>query len=196
MSHIPQSINNLINHFAKLPGIGQKTASRLTYYLLHKPEQEIVDFGNALVNLKKNLQLCQTCFNYAETNPCHICKNDKRDKSLVCIVEQPLDILAIEKTHYNGLYHVLHGALSPIDGIGPEHLTLEKLKNRARDNTIKEIIIATNPTLEGEATATYIFTILDQNPIKISRLAFGIPMGVDLEYTDEITLAKAMDNRN
>lgn len=195
MSHIPQSINNLINHFAKLPGIGQKTASRLTYYLLHKPEQDITDFGNALINLKKSLHLCQTCFNYAETNPCHICQNNKRDQSIICVVEQPLDILAIEKTHFNGLYHVLHGALSPIDGISPEHLTLEHLKTRVGKGTIQEVIIATNPTLEGEATSTYIHRLLENQPIKISRLGFGIPMGVDLEYTDEITLAKAMDNR-
>ncbi len=195
MPQIPQSINNLITHFSKLPGIGQKTASRLTYYLLHKSEQETNDFGQALINLKKNLRLCQTCFNYSETDPCHICQNSKRDNTIICVVEQPLDILAIEKTHYNGLYHVLHGALSPIDGITPEHLTLESLKNRTEKNPPQELIIATNPTLEGEATATYIQRLLEPVKIKISRLGFGVPMGVDLEYTDEITLSKALANR-
>lgn len=195
MSHIPQSINNLINHFAKLPGIGHKTASRLTYYLLHKSDQDVIDFGNALTGLKQNLSLCSNCHNYTQEDPCQICQDPKRQASTICVVEQPLDIIAIEKTNYRGLYHVLHGALSPIEGIGPEHLTLEKLNLRTKNNQIKEIIIATNPNLEGEATSIYIQNMLEKENIKITRLAFGLPMGTDLEYTDEITLSKAMEGR-
>ncbi|MFA4930727.1 MAG: recombination mediator RecR [Patescibacteria group bacterium] len=195
MAHIPSSISNLINHFSRLPGIGQKTASRLTYYLLHKNNQEILDFGSALTNLKQNLQLCSNCHNYTNTNPCLICQDPKREAQTICVVEQPLDIIAIEKTNYRGHYHVLHGALSPIDGIGPEHLTLDNLYRRLQNQDIAELIIATNPNLEGEATAIYIQNMLKTNNIHITRLAFGLPMGTDLEYTDEITLTKAMEGR-
>ena len=195
MSNIPSSINNLINQFAKLPGIGQKTASRLTYYLLHKSKEDIENFGFAFLNLKKNLSLCQNCHTYTENNPCDICSDARRDQSIICVVEQPLDVIAIEKTGFRGHYHVLHGSLAPIEGIGPEHLTLENLKNRIINTPIKELIIATNPNLEGEATFMYIQDMLKNNQLKITRLAFGLPMGIDLEYTDEITLTKAFEGR-
>lgn len=196
MSHTPKSILNLINHFSKLPGIGPKSASRLTYLLLKKSNNEIIDFGNALLNLKKNLTYCSTCHNYTETDPCEICQDPKKNSHIVCVVEQPLDILAVEKTSYNGIYHVLHGALAPIEGIGPEHLTLEHLLNRIKNDEIEELIIATNPNLEGESTAIYIQNMLKQfSNLKITRLAFGLPMGSDLEYVDEITLNRAFEGR-
>ncbi|MBU0647952.1 recombination mediator RecR [Patescibacteria group bacterium] len=195
MNHIPQSITNLINQFAKLPGIGQKTASRLTYYLLRKSGQDVLDFGQAMTNLKKNLISCSRCHNYANQDPCSICQDPKRDPQTICVIEQPLDIIAVEKTGFKGHYHVLHGALAPIEGIGPEHLTLENLKNKVNNNDMFELIIATNPNLEGEATAIYIQNMLSDQNIKITRLAFGLPMGIDLEYTDEITLTKAFEGR-
>lgn len=195
MQYLPNSIQELINHFAKLPGIGPKTASRLTYYLLTKPEQEVVDFGQTMTELKTNLQYCVNCHNYAEQKLCNICSNPKRDPNIVCVVEQPLDVVAIEKTSFNGLYHILHGVLAPIEGIGPEHLTLENLRQRISDNPIEEIVIATNPSLEGEATAIYIQNMFKTNSIKITRLAQGLPIGSDLEYADEITLSKAFEGR-
>lgn len=196
MSNISKPIQNLINHFSKLPGIGSKTASRLTYYLLKKPNNEVLDFGNALINLQKNLVYCSRCHNYTEIDPCEICRNPKKNSNIICVVEQPLDVLAIEKTSFGGVYHVLHGALAPIEGIGPEHLTLDQLKSRINREHIEEIIIATNPNLEGEATAIYIQNMLQSRPnLKITRLAFGLPMGTDLEYVDEITLGRAFDGR-
>jgi len=195
MQYLPNSIQDLINHFAKLPGIGPKTASRLTYYLLTKPDQEVVDFGQTMANLKTNLQYCANCHNYAEQKLCNICSNPKRDPNIICVIEQPLDVVAIEKTSFSGLYHILHGALAPIEGIGPEHLTLDNLRQRIADNPIEEIVIATNPSLEGEATAIYIQNMFKNNQIKITRLAQGLPIGADLEYADEITLSKAFEGR-
>jgi len=196
MADIPKPIQNLINHFSKLPGIGPKSASRLTYYLLKKPNNEVLDFGNALSNLQKNLVYCSKCHNYTEIDPCNICQNPKKNPKLICVVEQPLEVLAIEKTSFSGIYHVLHGAITPIEGIGPDQLTLDNLKKRAKNEDIEEIIIATNPNLEGEATAIYIQNMFKDNPtIKITRLAFGLPMGSDLEYIDEITLGRALEGR-
>lgn len=195
MNHTPKSITNLVNQFSKLPGIGQKTASRLTYYLLRKAPQEVQQFGQALIDLQKKLIFCSECYNYTEDNPCLICSDTSRDNHILCVVEQPLDIIALEKTGYKGIYHVLHGALAPIEGIGPEHLTLENLQKRIETKEIKEIIIATNPNLEGEATFIYIQNMFKNKSIKISRLAFGLPVGSDLEYADEITLTKAMEGR-
>ncbi len=196
MSDIPKPIQNLINHFSKLPGIGPKSASRLTYYLLKKPNNEVLDFGNALSNLQKNLVYCSKCHNYTEIDPCNICQNPKKNPKQICVVEQPLEVLAIEKTSFSGTYHVLHGAITPIEGIGPDQLTLDNLKKRATSEEIEEIIIATNPNLEGEATAIYIQNMFkDNNTIKITRLAFGLPMGSDLEYIDEITLSRALEGR-
>lgn len=196
MQNIPKSIANLIHHFSKLPGIGPKSASRLTYFLLKKPKNDVQQFGQALVTLQENLIYCSICHNYTEIDPCEICQNPKKNPRVICVVEQPLDILAFEKTSFAGTYHVLHGALAPIEGIGPEHLTLESLNKKARQGNIEEIIIATNPNLEGEATAIYIQNMLENIPeIKITRLAFGLPMGSDLEYIDELTLNKAIEGR-
>ncbi|HPH78889.1 MAG TPA: recombination mediator RecR [bacterium] len=196
MQNIPRPIENLINHFSKLPGIGPKTASRLTYHLLKKPKNDVYDFGQALTNLQKDLIYCSKCHNYTQIDPCLICQNPKKNPSTLCVVEQPLDVIAIEKTSFNGIYHVLHGALAPIEGIGPEHLTLEHLLRRIKQEQVTELIIATNPNLAGEATAVYIQNMLKNIPdIHISRLAFGLPMGSDIEYVDEITLSKAFEGR-
>jgi recombination protein RecR len=195
MQYLPGSIKDLINHFTKLPGIGPKSAGRLTYYLLTKPDHDVDDFGKALINLKKKLQYCHNCHNYAEEKICRICANPKRNPAIICVVEQPLDVVAIEKTNYNGLYHVLHGVLTPIEGIGPEHLTLENLRQRVNNQPVEELIIATNPNLEGEATAIYIQNMFKNNDLKITRLAQGLPIGTDLEYADEITLSKAFEGR-
>lgn len=195
MNYIPPSITNLINHFSKLPGIGPKTAGRLTFFLLKKSDQEVASFGEALINLKPNLSYCSSCYNYTEQNPCLICSDPKRQPELICVVEQPLDILAMEKTGFRGMYHVLHGALAPIDGIGPEQLTLQNLQKKVSQQAISELIIATNPNLEGESTAIYIQNMFQDSNIRITRLAFGLPVGTDLEFADEITLSKAYEGR-
>jgi recombination protein RecR len=195
---IPRSVQKLIDQFASLPGIGPKTASRLTFYLLHLPEEEIEEFGEAVSKLKKNVVTCKTCYNLAEENPCAICSNPKRDRSMIAVVENPLDVIAIEKTsEYNGLYHILGGAISPVDDIGPDELRINELIDRVKKqkDKVKEIILATNPSLEGEATAMYIQKQLMQFKIKITRIARGLPVGGDLEYADEITLSRAMEGR-
>lgn len=196
---IPKSIQNLIDSFNRLPGIGPKTAQRLTYYLLHVPQQQLDFFSQSIVNLKKNSLICSTCFNISESDPCPICKELSRDQSILCVVEQALDILAIEKSGaFKGLYHVLHGAINPLDNIGPDQLHLYDIISRLKNNShINEIIIATNPTMEGEATALYIQRLLEKENIrvKISRIGRGLPTGADLEYADELTLNKAFEGR-
>ena len=201
---LPESVEKLIEEFSKLPGVGPKTASRLTFYLLTKPDLEIENFGQRVLNLKKNLTFCQNCFNITEKSPCVICQDPRRDQTTIMVVEEPLDIVALEKTGFSGLYHVLGGVISPIDGIGPEDLRisqlLEKIKKKAG---LKEIILATDPSLEGEATAMYlakeISKIKDQKSkmgnIQITRIARGLPVGGDLEYADEITLTRALEGR-
>lgn len=199
MNVLPKSVQNLINEFSKLPGIGAKTAGRLTFYLLNQPKTELEIFGNTLLNLKNNIKFCSTCFNITEKDPCVICSSSQRDNETICVVENPLDVLAIEKTgEYNGKYHVLAGAISPVDGIGPENLKISELIDRVKKQKIKEIILATNPSLEGEATAMYIQKEVDKLKIpklKITRIARGLPMGGDLEYADEITLSRAFEGR-
>ncbi|MDD5626457.1 MAG: recombination mediator RecR [Patescibacteria group bacterium] len=196
MSLLPQSIKDLIDEFAKLPGIGPKTAARLTFYLLKQPDQELERFGETLQNLKQKINLCPTCFTLVQNNFCPFCDNVNRDSDLICIVEEPLDIIALEKTkEYRGLYHVLHGIISPMDGIGPEHLKIPELISRIKKNKPKEIIIATNPSLEGEATAMYLQRILKDFKIKLTRLGRGLPTGGELEYADEITLVNALQGR-
>lgn len=203
MSILPKSLQKLIDEFAKLPGIGPKTASRLSFYLLTQPEGELSSFSEALSGLKKNLKICSNCFNIAESDPCNICSDSKRDHSQICAVEHPLDVVAIEKTgEYQGLYHILGGAISPVDGIGPEDLKIKELIKRIKDNGIQELILATNPSLEGEATAMYITKeIRDEKlesrskKIQITRIARGLPVGGDLEYADEITLSRALEGR-
>ncbi len=198
MDYIPKSVQNLINEFSKLPGIGPKTAQRLTFYLLRSSEEDIVSLGKAVLELKKEIVICSVCCNISEENPCPICENSSRDKSQICVVEEPLDVMALEKTReYKGTYHVLGGAISPIEGIGPENLFVRQLVNRIKENkdVISEIILATNPSLEGEATAMYLFKILEPYNIEITRIARGLPVGGDLEYADEVTLTRALEGR-
>ncbi len=198
MNYIPKSVQNLISEFSKLPGIGPKTASRLTFYLLRSSEEDIASLGKTILELKKKIVTCSVCCNIAEENPCPICKNSQRKKSQICVVEEPLDVMALEKTgEYKGTYHVLGGAISPIEGIGPENLYIRQLVSRIKKNrdTISEIILATNPSLEGEATAMYLLEILRPHNIKITRIARGLPVGGDLEYADEVTLTRALEGR-
>lgn len=201
---LPNSIQNLINEFSKLPGIGPKTAARLTFYLLTKADSDIKKLGSAVSVLKENLIFCGECYNIAESNPCKICSNVARDDKIICVVEEPLDIIALEKTDYKGKYHVLGGVISPIDGIGPENLRIAQLlKKLENNNTVCELILATDPSLEGEATATYITSEIEKQKksgkigksIKITQIARGLPIGGDLEYADEGTLTRAMEGR-
>ena len=197
---IAKPLMRLIEAFQKLPGIGPKTAQRLTYYMLHIPQIELEEFALALSNLKKDTKLCSICRNVSEADPCPICTDSQRDKSVVMVVEQPLDILAIERTSkFNGAYHVLHGSINPLDNIGPDELYIEDLLARIanHDTKIKELIIATNPTMEGDATAMFLSKKLkdiSQN-LRVTRLGMGIPTGADLEYADETTLREAIEGR-
>lgn len=198
MSFLPQSVSNLIEEFSKLPGIGPKTASRLAFYLLTKPNADVEKFGEALVNLKKNLKFCQNCFMITESELCQICANPQRHREQIMVVEEPLDVVALEKTDFKGLYHVLGGVISPIDGIGPDDLRIRQLLDKIKkESGISEVILATDPSLEGEATSMYLDKKLrEANPkLKITRLARGLPVGGDLEYADEITLRRALEGR-
>ncbi len=196
MQKIAAPIQGLIEEFAKLPGIGPKTAQRLTFFLLRSPEDQVTRLAEALRRLKTDIVTCSTCFNIAASDPCAICGDPERDQSLICVVEEPLDVLAIEKTGiFRGTYHVLHGALSPVEGIGPKDLRIEELIQRAHANDLREIILATNPNYEGDYTATHIAQALQPSSIKITRLARGLPLGGDLEYADEGTLARALEGR-
>lgn len=196
MDTTPQPVLRLIEAFSRLPGIGPKSASRLTYYLLRSQSDETTELAEALKELRERTQFCSTCFNITEDNPCPICHSEERDRSVICIVEEPLDVMAIERTReYRGLYHVLHGVISPMDGIGPEDLRIRELIDRIEVSAVTEIILATNPSLEGENTAMYIQRKISKPSIKITRLARGLPMGGDLEYADEVTLARALEGR-
>ncbi len=196
---LPETVSKLIEEFAKLPGVGPKTASRLTFYLLSKSQSDLETFGQAVLNLKKQLTTCQECFNITEKSPCEICADPKRDKNLLMVVEEPLDIVALEKTGFTGRYHVLGGVISPIEGIGPENLRIsELLAKMKKDKEIKEIILATDPSLEGEATAMYLAREIQKlalPKLAITRIARGLPVGGDLEYADEITLTRALEGR-
>lgn len=195
-SFLPKSLEDLIDEFSKLPGIGQKTAQRLAIHLLQSPHSHIRPLGDAILGLKDGFIFCSECFHVAEQDPCPICKNPERDKNVLCVVEQILDVIAIEKTsRYKGVYHVLHGALSPIDGVSAEHLKIAELVKRVERGGIQEVILATNPSLEGEATAMYIAKALKSFDIKITRIARGLPVGGDLDYADEITLTRALQGR-
>lgn len=193
----PESINNLIAEFEKLPGIGHKTAVRLAFYILESDETVAKKFATALVDAKSKIKFCEKCYNLSESQICNICSNTKRDTSVICVVENVKDVVAMEKTHeFKGLYHVLHGNISPMNNITAEDIKIKELIKRLSDEGIKEVIIATNPTIEGETTAMYIARVIKTIPgIKVTRIAHGIPVGGDLEYTDEITLIKAMENR-
>ena len=197
---IPKAIQNLIESFEKLPGIGQKTAQRLTFYLLHVPQGELDNFASSIQSLKKGTIICSICFAVDESDPCSICENLERDKSIICVVEEPLDVLALEKNgKYHGMYHVLHGKIDPLNNIGPDEIYIRQLLDRIMNNEsgIMEIILATNPTMEGEATAMYIAKQLkiENGKLKITRIGRGLPTGADIEYADELTLQRAMEGR-
>jgi recombination protein RecR len=189
-------VARLIEAFHKLPGIGPKSAQRLAYYLLRVPESEARALAEAVVELKEKIVFCSVCQNVTEEDPCSICSDDQRDRSVICVVEEPLDILAIERTGgHRGLYHVLHGVLSPMEGVGPEDLKLGELIARLRNSSVNEVIMATNPNLEGEATAMYVGRLLASTGVRVTRLARGLPTGADLEYADDVTLARALEYR-
>lgn len=201
---IAKAIKKLSEAFEKLPGIGPKTAARLTFYLLHVPQRQLSDFATALVSLKRETKVCSNCFNVADTNPCFICTDSRRDQSIICVVEEPLDVMAIEKTgKYKGVYHVLGGRIDPLNNIRPEDLKIKELLTRLRKRSgeVKEVILATNPDMEGEATAMYIAEKLKNlkteklRNLKITRIGRGLPTGGDLEYADEMTLTKAFEGR-
>ena len=196
MSYYSPSIEKLIESFEKLPSIGNKTAARLAFYILNSPEEETNEFIQSIVNAKKNLKYCSKCFNITDTDPCPICSNAKRDPTSICVVEDVRDVIAMEKTHeFKGLYHVLHGSISPMNGVGPDDIKIKELLSRLMDGKVKEVILATNPRVEGEATAMYIAKLIKPMGIQVTRIAHGIPVGGDLEYTDEITLTKALEGR-
>lgn len=196
MSYYSPSIERLIENFERLPSIGHKTATRLAFYMLNQNTEGVNEFINSIVEAKKNLKYCSQCFNITDTDPCPICSSPKRDSSTICVVEDVKDIAAMEKTHeFKGIYHVLHGSISPMNGIGPEDIKIKELLERINNTDIKEIIIATNPRVEGEATAIYLSKLIKPLGIKVTRIAHGIPVGGDLEYTDEITLSKALEGR-
>ena len=193
---LPKAVTNVIESFQRLPGIGPKTATRLAFYLLHVPQEELDQFAKSVSELKTNTVLCSACKNIAEVDPCSICSNPGRDQSMICVVEQPTDVLSIERTgKFNGVYHVLHGSIDPLNNIGPEELYIADLLKRV--GSVKEIILAMNPNMEGEATAMYltkqIKTINDK--VQITRLAHGLPVGADIEYADEVTLSRALEGR-
>lgn len=193
----PLPIARLIEEFSKLPGIGKRSAERLAFHILKQPVESAERFSNALIEAKKKITFCPVCQSLTDTTPCSICSNPKRDHSLICVVENPKDILAMEKTkEFKGVYHVLHGVISPIDGIGPDDIKIKELLIRTKDTDVKEIIMATNPSIEGEATAMYISNLFKNFGIKVTRIAHGLPVGGELEYADEITLTKALEGRH
>jgi recombination protein RecR len=193
---IAEPIAQLVEELGKLPGIGPKTAQRLAYFILREPAEEARRLANAIVQVKERIVFCDTCYNITDADPCAICANPNRDRTRICVVEQPLDIVALERTHsYYGLYHVLHGALSPMDGIGPGELKIEHLLRRAQETGVQEVILATNPNMQGDATATYLMRSLTPLGIKVTRPARGLPMGGDLEFADEMTLKQALEGR-
>jgi len=192
----PEPVTRLIDAFRQLPGIGPKTASRLTFFLLRAPKEQVFALSDALRQMREKVIFCSICFNITEVDPCPICNDEGRDRSTICVVEEPLDVLAIERTgSYHGLYHVLHGAISPVDGIGPEELKIRELLARLEKEPIQEVLIATNPNLEGEATAMYLARRIAPLGIRVTRLARGLPTGGDLEYADTLTLARALEER-
>jgi len=196
VANVPKSVQNLIEAFERLPGIGPKTAQRLTYYLLHAPIEEARALATSAIEMKEKTILCSICFNIGEKEPCQVCSDSAREQSIIAIVEDPLDVLALEKANYKGLYHVLHGVISPLENIGPDQLHIRELLPRLKDGNIKEIILATNPTMEGEATAMYIQRLISPLGVRLTRIARGLPVGGDLEYADETTLSRALEGRN
>jgi len=201
MQPVVEPVARLIEEFTKLPGIGPKTAQRLTFFLLRAPAEEAKALAEAVLRMKERVTFCSVCYNITETDPCRICAGDERDRSVICVVEEPLDVLALERTgSYEGLYHVLHGAISPVDGIGPDDLRIDGLLRRLQGtggsaSPVREVILATNPNLEGEATAMYLARLIAALGVRVTRLARGLPVGGDLEYADEVTLTRALEGR-
>lgn len=196
MEYFVPPLEILIEQFAKLPGIGRKTATRLAFYVLNSSDGDAKAFADAIINAKEKVKCCKICQNITDSEICSVCGSPKRDKSIICVTESPKDVISIEKTNeYHGLYHVLHGAISPMDNVGPNDIKIPELLERLKDDEVKEVIMATNPTIEGEATAMYISKLIKPFGIKVTRIAHGIPVGGDLEYADEITLTKAMEGR-
>ena len=194
--HYPEPISKLIDSFMKLPTIGPKTASRLAFFVLKMEEDTVLDFAKALVDAKRNIHFCSVCGHITDRDPCYICEDDRRDRTTICVVQDPKDVIAMEKMRdYNGLYHVLNGAISPMEGVGPEDINVPSLLTRLQDETIEELILATNPTVEGEATAMYISRLVKPSGITTTRIAHGLPVGADLEYADEVTLSRALEGR-
>lgn len=192
----PKSIASLIEHFQKFPSVGPKSAQRMAFYLLRMPKSEVEKFAQSMLDAKENTKTCEICFNLSSTSPCEICTSPQRDKSTICVVAETKDLIAIEKTNeYKGLYHVLQGLISPMDGIGADDIRIKELLNRLTDENVKEVILALSPSVEGEATSLYLNKLIKPFGIKISRIAFGLPVGADLEYADEITIAKAIEGR-
>ena len=196
MAGLIKPLNNVYEQFRRLPGVGNKSALRLAYHIIDMPEADVRRLAETLLQAKRDIRFCKECFNLTDSEVCAICGDEKRDHSTICVVEQPQDAMAMERSHgYTGIYHVLHGCLSPLDGIGPEELRIKELLFRIGKDDVKEVILATNSNVEGEATASYLAQLLRQQPVIVSRIARGLPMGGDLEYADEITLAKALENR-
>ena len=193
----PKSIATLIEQFQKFPSIGPKSAQRMAFFLLRMPVVDVENFAKAILEAKQNTKTCEICFNLSATSPCEICSSNSRDKSLICVVAETKDLIAVEKTNeYKGLYHVLQGLISPMDGVGAEDIRIKELLNRLTDENVKEVILALSPSVEGEATSLYLTKLIKPFGIKVSRIAFGLPVGADLEYADEITIAKAIEGRH
>ena len=196
MKQYPRPLGRLINELSKMPGIGGKTAQRLAFHILSLSDEEAKSLASSITDAKENMRYCSVCGNLTDQDPCVICSNKNRRQDIICVVESPKDVMAMERIkEFDGLYHVLHGAISPMDGIGPEDINLKQLIIRLQNNDVKELILATNPNIEGEATAMYIARLIKPSGIKVSRIANGIPVGGDLEYADEVTLLKAMEGR-
>ncbi len=194
--YYPEPIAKLIDSFSRLPGIGPKTASRLAFHVLKMNENDVIDFAKALVNAKRNLHYCSICWNITDIDPCYVCQDKHRDVTIICVVQDSKDVIAMERTkEYHGFYHVLHGAISPMEGIGPDQLHIAELLKRLSNEQVQELILATNPNLEGEATAIYISKLVKSFGLKVTRIAHGLPVGGDLEYADEVTLSKALEGR-
>ncbi|OGY79611.1 MAG: recombination protein RecR [Candidatus Kerfeldbacteria bacterium RIFCSPHIGHO2_02_FULL_42_14] len=194
--YLPKTIQKAIEAFNTLPGIGSKTSERFVFYLLHQSKPQLADFASAIASLKDRVTLCERCFNYSDQHPCHVCSDPKRDPQLLCVVAESVDIIALERSHvFRGLYHVLGGLVDPLHGIEPEHLRIRELLSRVMTEGIQEVILAMNPTVEGETSALYLQKLLKQSPIKITRLAKGLPTGSNIEYADELTLASAFEGR-
>jgi len=194
--YYPEPITKLMDSFSKLPGIGPKTAARLAFFVLNMKDDDVMNFANALVNAKRELTHCSVCGHITDQDPCAICQDTSRDGSIICVVQDPKDVIAMEKMkEFRGKYHVLHGAISPMDGIGPEDINVPDLINRLKDKEVEELILATNPNIEGEATAMYISRLVKPSGIRTTRIAHGLPVGGDLEYADEVTLSKALEGR-